>query len=170
MGSAHECPSLKLGLCQLKNPGKECYAMKSERQYPSVKPYRQAQKVIWQGSTAEDIAAQLFSIVARRKKPLKYLRLNESGDFWGQPCVDKASKLAQLIEPLGIKVYCYTARKDLKYKQVHKNLTINGSNFKVHNNFRAVDRFTSRIVCGGNCRTCNICKESRNIEIQVLKH
>jgi hypothetical protein len=170
MGSATKCPSLNLGLCQLKNPLKECYAMKAERQYPSVLPYREAQADIWLNSSAEDMARSIFSIVAKRKKPIKYIRLNESGDFYSQDCIDKASKVAELIEPLGIKVYTYTARKDLNFNRIHKNITINGSGFMASNSFNSVESYTSRIRCGGDCRTCHICKVSRGVLIEVLKH
>lgn len=171
MGSAKDCPSLKRGLCQLDNPLKECYAMKAERMYPSVLPYRQDQEFIWRNSSADDIATQIWSIQSRKRIKFKYLRLNESGDFWSQKCVDKASKLADLLKPIGIKVYCYTARKDLNLDNLSDNLTVTGSGFMAHNNFKSVDDISGkRIVCRMDCRTCHICKESRGVTVYVKKH
>ena len=46
MGPAKECPANALGLCELGKTGK-CYAMKAERLYPQVLPYRIRQKNYW---------------------------------------------------------------------------------------------------------------------------
>ena len=44
MGSATDCPSKKLGLCRHCD---KCYALKAERQYPQVRPFRDRQADYW---------------------------------------------------------------------------------------------------------------------------
>lgn len=49
--SATDCPSRRLGLCQLDNPA-DCYALKAERHYyTTVLPYRRRQAAYWANNT-----------------------------------------------------------------------------------------------------------------------
>ena len=176
MGTAGDCPSEKLGLCQAIMNGKVvCYALKAERLYPGVEPYRKRQEKLWKSLSAMEFAIQFLAMNALRKNPLTVLRMNESGDFWSQECVDKAEKVADILGQFGIPVYVYTVRKDLDYSQV-KHLVINGSGFTklgVTNEFKFVeteaDTPKGYVVCPGDCRYCNRCqKQNRNTVI--VKH
>ena len=71
-----------------------------------------------------------------------------------------------------IKVYGYTARKDLNFKNISNNMTVNGSNTKtLHNRFIAVneEQFNKVIEndtvkkCFSDCNNCNHCKKQKRI-------
>lgn len=174
--SARDCPSLKLGLCQLgkkiRKKLHKCYARKAERQYPQVLPYRRCQARIWDKLSAAEIAAGLVEIAQRRRKtPIKYLRFSESGDFRNQADVAKLADIATVLSHANITVYGYTARRDLHFKQLPKNLVIQGSGFMVHNQFTAVNTIDKRrAVCAGDCRICGLCKARSGRKIQVQLH
>ena len=163
MESATDCSSKKLGLCQ---HCKICYAMKAERLYPPVLPYRRRQAQQWQAETVDVIAASVT-----RFKKAKYLRFSEAGDFKTQADVDKMSRISEKLKALKIKVYGYTARRDLDYSSVSDNMTVNGSGFTVHNQFKVVsERVPGALNCSGSCKTCGLCKTSKNRIINVVKH
>jgi len=177
MGSAHDCPSRKLGFCQAINgEGKNCcYAMKAEYSYhPDVLPYRRRQEKFWKKITASQFVTQFIIINSFKPVPFKALRLNESGDFHSQACVDKAEEIARHLAKYKVKVYCYTARKDLDFSKV-RNLVILGSNFHkvgMRGTFKMVlnkkDKPSGYGICKGDCRVCNRCLVGRNTVI--LKH
>ena len=167
MASATDCPSLKLGLCSaVDNQGiLFCYAKKAEYGYrPNVLPYRRRQEKFWLSISAEEFANQFIAINARKRKPFTALRLNEAGDFHSQECVDKAEKIAQLLKPTGVKVYAYTARKDLNYKGIDQ-LVVNGSGWvkdNITNDFTIVNKDGSGLpkgykLCPMDCSICNRC-------------
>lgn len=165
--SARDCPSRKLGLCRIAG---KCYADKAERQYPSVLPYRRRQTQQFDALTAEDIAERVKGIVKRRRKQTRYLRFSESGDFRNQADIVKLSRIADLLMGT-VKVYGYTARHDLDFRTVSPNMIVNGSGFMVHNIFTAMkDTDGKDKVCGGNCRTCNMCKDRHGADIAVKVH
>jgi hypothetical protein len=167
MGPATSCPSKALGLCQLCDTSK-CYALKAERQYPAVLPYRENQAFSWAMETAETIAADIKS---QSTKNTKFVRFNESGDFYGQDCVTKIKAIARLLPEY--KLYGYTARKDLSFTKLPSNLCINGSNWArgKMNKFTAVTIVDdSRPVCVGDCRICGLCKTAKKLTIQIPMH
>ncbi len=172
--AAKDCASLRLGLCQV--PHGRCYAMRSEIQYPSVLPCRRRQTVIWDALTPEEIAEDIKAIKAKEERrknavPIRYLRLQESGDFRNQADVDKASKVADLLAGV-VRVYTYTARRDLNFAHHSPNLVINGSGFMVDNDFHVVTQLQKgpqcRGISGGGCYECYLCKKSSHKVIQEL--
>ena len=174
MNAAMDCPSDELGLC----PHSEiCYAKKAERMYKAVLPYRRRQEEYWDSHTAdefvEDILEKGTYKAGKNKGKLKFdtLRVSEAGDFKGQNDVDKLDAIATSLKEHGVKTYTYTARSDLVFDDV-KDLTVNGSEFMVHNQFSAVDKYPSDkpIHCAGSCGDCTLCVEPRGADIQVLKH
>jgi hypothetical protein len=167
MGPAKTCPSLKLGLCQLDCPGK-CYAHKAEVQYPAVLPYRQRQAKSWKRQSYLKIA---WDIADNRTKNTKYVRFNESGDFYGQSCIEKLKDIAWACPDL--KFYGYTARKDLSFAGLPDNLCINGSNWRrgKMNSFTAVKAYSGdNPICAGDCRICGLCKKANSLTIECLLH
>ena len=167
--SATDCPSRRLGLCQLCQSGTRCYALKAERQYPAVLPYRRRQEHIWDRLPAAEIASQLSAIVKRKSRPIRYLRFSEAGDFRTQADVDKMCSAALLLPDLV--VYGYTARRDLDFTRCPDNMVVQGSGFMIHNQFTAVQHPTAdRPICPGNCRLCALCKKRRGLDIQVVYH
>lgn len=167
--SATNCPSKKLGLCKI---GKKCYAMKSERQYPDVLPYRERQTLYWDATPVRTIEKELRGIIKRKiKNKIKYIRFSEAGDFKDQYSLDKLKTLAKRMPE--VIFYGYTARSDLFLLNRPDNLIINGSSFMVDNSFTPIpkeDKDKYDMVCPGDCRDCNWCKEKGGYDIKVVYH
>ena len=183
MGSATDCPSLKLGMCQVCKDKNLCYAFKAERQYVgderNIKRARDVQHQQWKTFSVEKMIQEIIEL-AKKHKGVRYLRVNESGDFYGAEDVKKISDIAEGVKGV-VKVYMYTARKDLAesgvFEGLSSNLTINGSGFMVHNAFIALDHdeFNKNITeksiqCRGDCRVCQLCKWTRGINIPIRVH
>ena len=170
--SATDCPSRKLGLCQVVNAGHRCYALRDEQFYTGPLGYRRRQEKLWDSLTAEEFATQFVAVIQARRTPTKALRLNEAGDFRSQADVDKASEIADRLKAHHVRVYCYTARRDLDYSGVSANLVVNGSGFKVHGEFKFIWNVTQKPegygVCRGSCRTCSRCL--RGMSTCVVAH
>jgi len=166
MGSATDCPSRRLGLCRAFVNGKcVCYALKSEREYrPRTLPFRRKQKKYWMNTLAEKFATDFITMNMLKTLPYNALRLNESGDFWSQECVEKAEKIARILKRYGITTYCYTARSDLDFSRC-KRLVVSGSGFckeGIKGEFLMVkdvkvQRPRGYGVCVQNCRICRRC-------------
>ena len=167
MSPAFDCESDRLNLCSV---SAICYAKKAERMYKAVLLYRQRQKIFWLGCTPDEFVEAF--IEAKKKKAIKYLRLNESGDFITQVCLEKAVAVSNLLyNDHGIKTYCYTARSDLDFT-VRGRLVVNGSGFMVDNNFM-VQEDNSKLVtplCPADCKICSMCTKSLGLTINVKKH
>ena len=167
MNSATDCPSHELGLCSIE--GTKCYALKSERCYPEVLPYRRDQAMYWGTHSSSEIARDLQDVLSRKRKPIDYIRFSEAGDFERQWDVDKMKDIASRVPE--VKFYGYTARKDLSFVGLPDNMVVNGSGFMVSNMFTAVKQVAEREVqCPGDCRECNLCKGARGLDIKVLYH
>ena len=107
----------------------------------------------------------------KRTKPT-HLRLNEAGDFYSQACVNKAEYIAQCLSHAGVRVYIYTARKDLDFSKC-KYLVVNGSGFRkegVTRSFTAVETTNNvkDFVCLEDCNVCDKCSinDSQNIVVK----
>ena len=170
--SSKDCPSAKLGLC---NIASICYAKKAERLYPKVLPFRRRQTEFWDSCTEEEF-------INRLEDP-KLLRFSESGDFRHQRDVIKVSGIAERLKKRFTRVYVYTARKDLNFDNVSDNLTIVGNEFMVHNAFVVVNKYhldeevqkaladgKKVWVCPMNCRICNQCTKRNKLWIFAPKH
>ncbi len=175
MTSAKSCPSMKLGLCKAQSQGAKCYALKAEILYPTVLPYRERQAKLWKNITAEDFAKQLLLINLQKKVSFKALRMNVSGDFISQKCVDKAERIATILKLQGITTYTYTSRSDLDFSKV-KNLILSGSNFKkkgITSIFKIIkskkDRPYGWASCRMDCFKCKLC-QMKNQKVTVLQH
>lgn len=168
MGPATDCPSRQAGFCKVPDI---CYAMKAERMYKQSLPYRRRQAEYWKNSSAEKIAADLNSHLRRKfKVPVSYVRFNESGDFYGQEDVEKLKEVARRVP---VTIYGFTARSDLQFEGLPDNLVINGSSFMVDNSFTAVPESEVRegdVVCAGDCRNCDLCKNKNGNNIKVVYH
>jgi len=177
MSSAHDCPSLKLGLCKAYVDGKHvCYAKKAEySHHPEVLPYRRRQEKFWLDITAEGFVSQFLLINALKVKPFTALRMNEAGDFHSQECVDKAEKIATLLKRYGVICYCYTSRSDLTYTNC-KNLIVSGSGFVkdgINNLFTIIKKKEDKPkgfgICKGDCKVCSRCQK-RGLNTAVILH
>lgn len=177
MGSAHSCPSKKLGLCQAWVKGKcVCYAMKSETSYhPNTQPYRNEQMKYWLNSTVEKFVYDFLILNYHKRNKFTALRFNESGDFWDQECIDKADKIAYALNAYGIRSYGYTARRDLNFSNLQK-LIVHGSGFYkegLSGEFKMIDMHAKApvgyVMCKGDCRICHMCL-NRVKKICIRRH
>ena len=170
MGSATNCPARKLGLCKV---CKKCYALKAEKIWPNVKPYRNRQAHQWSASKAETIAESLTDQISRKRNPVKAFRFSESGDFRSQKDVDKMTTVCKILKSQGVKCYGYTARSDLKFKELMKVASVQGSGFMLTNEFTATPKDKidhSKPVCKGDCSICNMCVTGKGLKIQMIEH
>lgn len=183
MGSATDCPALKLGFCKL---GKKCYAYKAEHMYPAVKPYRDRQANYWLTTSSFEIIKDFDTIASKHKKVwarIKYLRVNESGDFYSNECINKLSVISSYLQDhYNITTYTYTARKDLNFESAH--FLVKGSSNEVGNNGKSIARDEPEFdehglyhehgksyrECKGDCRICTYCKEKNDIDICFAIH
>jgi len=166
MCPATVCPSRALGMCQAINKkGKNvCYAMKAESGvWPNVLPYRQKQEKYWMKVSAEQFTNEFISLNDSKRNKFKALRFNESGDFKSQADVVKLEKISKCLVEAGVKVYIYTARKDLDYSKV-KHTKILGSGFKkkgISGIFKYIESEAENDsgfpVCVGDCKVCSAC-------------
>jgi hypothetical protein len=175
MSPASLCISNQLGLCQLNNP-KKCYALKAERMYKQVLPYRMRQMEFWKKSTPDEFVAVLLK--ESGKRGIKFLRFNEAGDFADQADISKANEIAIRLAVTNIGTYCYTARKDLDFSNA-TGLVVNGSGFIVDNNFMVgynnaeLDKCIgpkNSFVCVQDCSICHLCTKKRKNVIMVRLH
>jgi hypothetical protein len=134
--------------------------------------FRRSQTKLFDKLSAEQIAEQIIKKAkAKKLVKIKYLRISEAGDFRNQEDLNKMSNIANLLEKENIRAYGYTARTDLNYTNISKNLVINGSYFMVDNSFIPVKQYTEGGVrCLGNCRICNLCKEKSGVAIENKFH
>jgi len=168
MSSATDCTSKKLGMCSIKH---KCYAMKSERMYKNVLPYRRRQQETWKKQTPTEMALELEKLISRKRKKIEYVRFSEAGDFESQKDVEKLKLFAGLLK--NVIFYGYTARQDLEFKNLPDNLIINGSGFMVDNKIVLVENkylYSHSNPCEMDCRNCSLCKEKKGIEIAIPIH
>lgn len=179
MGSATNCPSKFLGLCRI--PAGKCYALKAERLYPTCLPCREKQSDYWLNTEVWKIIEDFDTLLLKHKTlkaRVKYLRFNESGDFYSQDCIKKLSVIAlYLKEHYGIITYGYSARSDLDFTNVFFN--VKGSDHS-QGNGQCIARKIKKGVkqyhennktyfaCPGNCRNCKLCKTTAfNVVIRL---
>jgi len=175
MGTAVECPSRKLGLCKVVDDGIKCYAEKAEVQYPNTVPAaRKRQEKYWKTTEASKIATDIIAKIKRRRKTTKYLRFNESGDFWSQDDIAKLSVIAEYLALYDVTVYGNSARADLDFKNAA--FLVKGSGHDKGNNGKSIVIGKTEVapkgfkVCTGDCRKCNMCKKEDSINIAFRRH
>lgn len=176
MGPAYKCPSDELGMCKVSN---KCYAKKAEDQYwLTASHYRNQQAIYWKNITAQEFVNEFIDIYNKAQDPIKYIRFNESGDFYTQACVDKLLNIAKLLHDnnIDVVIYTYTARTDLNFDDCLKqhNLVINGSGFMLDNNFDIYydDKQLNKgdVHCVGDCSICKLCKIKKQKTIKIKIH
>jgi hypothetical protein len=156
------CPSDQLGLCSISG---KCYAKRTERlRYHSL-VYRQWQTFFFDHCSVDEFVKSL-------SHKAQYLRISESGDFRSQGDVEKISQIADRLKDRGVKVYGYTARRDLDFSKLSDNLTMNGSGFMVHNQIITVKEPDplAGYICPGSCKLCTLCTQTHHSQIQIKIH
>ena len=174
MGPATKCPSDRLGLCEV---SEKCYAKKAEIMYPSVKPFRERQRNVFNRCSAKTIANALLESSNRSHNKMLQFRFSEAGDFRNQKDVDKMSEICMILSKNGIKCYGYTARTDLDLSKLLTWSSVNVSNDlndwknKGANRFVAVQKYSKKnIRCAGSCKICDICARFKGKTVEVEIH
>lgn len=172
MGSATLCSAR--AECRVLKDGRKCYPAQVEKRHPVVRTYRDRQEAYWRASAKERIAEDLLGKIARRTIPTRFLRFNESGDFWTQECVEKLSYIArELKSAAAITTYGFTARHDLDFSRAE--FLVKGSGHDRGNNGRAIvvdgeDAVPDGYVrCPENCRVCNVCMCDSKVDIAFIE-
>jgi hypothetical protein len=169
-GSAHECPSRKLGLCQLPDH-KKCYAYQQEKRYSASLPFKNCQKRQWERLTAREFVKRISVIQVGKNRKFTHMRFAESSDFRGAWDVVKLYHIAEgLRSHCKMETFVYTARSDIFSGVLVKalsvkfpSLVVNGSGFMVHNEYRVVSadykpKHKKEVWCKGKCHICRLCK------------
>jgi len=176
MGPATNCPARYL--CKVRE---DCYALRDEKFYgPGVLKYRQQQQRFWKSSNTVKIRwhfNKLFALHPELRAEIKYLRFNESGDFWSQDCIDKLNVIAaHLRDTFGIITYGYTARADLIEHLRICSFLVKGSGYDIGNNGMTIviDNISELPegfeICPGKCAECDLCKVDNKINIAFFNH
>lgn len=178
LAPAELCSSRALGLCQLKNPEKECYSLRESRTYGCrvCMPNRLSAMEYFSRNSAWQIAQDLIKLNESKRSKITALRISESGDFFTKADVDKCENIASYLAQAGIKTYAYSARADLDFSDC-RHLVINASGwglpgmnrFQVAYNLAGSDELgwtcedkngaTVKLdaLCPGDCRICSRC-------------
>jgi len=159
---ATTCPSDHLGLCAI---SAKCYAKRTERLRYHALVYRQWQSFFFDHCTVDEFIKALNPRV-------QFLRISESGDFRNQADVHKINEIADRLTHRNIKVYGYTARRDLDFSNLSSNLTMNGSGFMIHNQINIVNEpdASNGYICPGSCKVCDFCTQTHHTQIQIQIH
>lgn len=174
MTSAKDCPSSKLGMCNVEKKGIKCYAMKPEIQYPAVLPARRRQEKIWNDKTPRELAQLIHKKIKNRRKTTRYIRFNEAGDFRNQEDIKKLSYIADSVKPLGVITYGYTSRVDLDFSNA--KFLVKGSDNNNGNNGRTtiIEKGANApngfFICPKDCRKCNLCMSDSKYNIAFERH
>jgi hypothetical protein len=182
MGTAQNCPSKRLGFCLV---GNRCYARKAEKLYKNVLPYRTRQHNYWMNTAENSIAVDFDRLLKRIRVPIRYLRFNESGDFYSQDDVQKLSNLARFLkESHNIITYGYTARQDLNFEDVHflvkgsshdsgnngKTMVLKATAISDHLSTLSLTEARTWVKCPMSCKACDICKEPTGVNVIFPLH
>jgi hypothetical protein len=134
--SALECPSINV--CPITQ--KACYAVAGETRFKDSRRKNLKVQNIWREAMNQAIYGdknavdKVFSIArlyietlnAKKdngnyvyKKPIRYVRFNEVGDFFTQSIVNAAADFAAFAKQYGVMCMAYTANKYLNFKAIH---------------------------------------------------
>lgn len=162
--SAKNCPSEKLGLCKCSNV---CYAKKCERIYKAYLHKNELIESYMYFWTDDDLKKMLECYIVNSPIQIKYVRLNEAGDFPDQKSVNRWDRIGKwLYDTFNIKTYCYTCRSDLDFTNVHFIVNASLLNMKAHRWFICTDFNTMKtlpknsVICKGDCKKCKLCYDS----------
>ena len=124
MRSAHDCPNLGTNYCQV--DAEDCYAVRSEDNYPQPLSYRRRQQIIWGYLDATTWARAFRRHYERKQTPVSTIRFNESGDFQSRHDLFKLDEIARQLEDI-VDVYTYSASSWLPWEEV-EHFVLNRSN------------------------------------------
>lgn len=127
IGSAHDCPNIGTKHCQVDE--EDCYAARSEKNFPGPLSARRRELIIWDHLDAKTFAEAFRRYHQRKRTPVTELRMNESGDFRNTHDVYKFDEIARRISDI-VDVYTYSASEWLPWNDTDEGKTwvLNASN------------------------------------------
>lgn len=161
--SGLQCPSVKV--CPVSQAA--CYAVAGEIRLPNVRKKNLMVQNMWKRAIKNDSIGEVFGIaqmyidiLQKTKKPIKYIRFNEVGDFINQKILDSAALFAyEMKKNYGVSSMAYTARNNLDFTKqiaglpIDKIIKINASRFdiklsddSIHNNFIATSMDFTKVL------------------------
>jgi hypothetical protein len=124
IGSAHDCVNLGTRYCQVSS--EDCYAVRSEKNYPQPIDYRRRQAIIWSLLDGDTWARAFRRHVERKRNPVDALRFNEAGDFSTRQDILKLEVIGGRLNDI-VDTYTYSASSYLPWSDVD-SVVINQSN------------------------------------------
>lgn len=140
--SALGCPSL--AICPVTQ--KACYAVAGENRLPDVRRKNLKVQNLWREALrkaikehSDDPIEKIFNIARlyietlnvkkengefKYKKPLRFVRFNEAGDFPHQRVLDAAARFAEFAKSYGIMCMAYTSNANLDFTKVAKGTSL----------------------------------------------
>ena len=140
--SALGCPSL--AMCPVTQ--KACYAVAGENRLPDVRRKNLKVQNLWREALrkaikehSDDPIEKIFNIARlyietlnvkkengefKYKKPLRFVRFNEAGDFPHQRVLDAAARFAEFAKSYGIMCMAYTSNANLDFTKVAKGTSL----------------------------------------------
>lgn len=153
---------------------KGCYALKAQVRFPkTVLPYRER---MYAASLQQDFETQIVADIASCKKPVKAVRIHESGEFYSQAYIDKWYSIAKTIPTT--QFYAFTKRiKDFDFTSIMSlpnviiidSLMYGGLNYDKLENLDKSRAICPADSCGVNCSYCWT-KQAQTEGVQFVKH
>lgn len=161
--SALQCPSVTV--CPVSQMA--CYAVAGEVRLPNVRKKNLMIQNMWVRALKNDSLGEVFGIaqmyidiLKKTKKPIRYIRFNEAGDFINQKILDSAALFAYEMKKMyGVSSMAYTSNNRLDFtKQINgeaidsiikinaSRLDVKTSDNAVKNNFLATSMDFSKVL------------------------
>lgn len=173
-GTWFNCSGRTKNFCPL---AEKCYDKCREVMSHKITKFRLEEEIAFRALTAKEVAQQIIQQIKKqnnkeknKNNQIKLIRWNEVGELRCQKDLEKMIEASNLIyNELNIKSYVYTHNKNLNFDIERPNLTINGSNFMVDNEYRVVknieDEFNNlndlanKRECICDCTQCSYCSK-----------
>lgn len=128
--AAQECKFSKLNFAKVDSSGAWCYAQRDESAHPSVEQRNIRNEHMLKHISLKDLLRLIESYIENASTRIRYIRINESGDFQSPDEVLIADKLAaHLNAKYGISTSCYSNKSGLDSAfGSTSNLIFNASN------------------------------------------
>lgn len=173
LGTWFNCSGRTEGFCDI---CVECYDKCKEVMFKRIIKARLEQELFFRHYSAEVIADKIVREIkvqnAKKSKPIvDKVRFSEVGEMRNQEDLEKIVKISNIIyDELNIKSYIYTHNKYLNFDIKRPNLTINGSNFMVDNEYRVIKKGEKvkedHFDCACDCKSgCDVCTRKLGIVI-----
>lgn len=124
MGAANDCVNLGTEHCQVEPDN--CYAKRSEFNFPKPLNFRRRQAIIWSYLDAATWAKAYRLHYERKRNPVTTLRINEANDFSTRHDILRVNEIARRLDDI-VDVYTYSASSWLDWSD-SEHFTVNQSN------------------------------------------